>query len=65
MAKLVLTKSCRQSGETDFPQELNQTMMWAGAPGGHGWAPNIFDPSDPSNNSAVDEPLLRGSIMVN
>ncbi|KAM3580344.1 hypothetical protein VKS41_007011 [Umbelopsis sp. WA50703] len=53
----------KSSGETDFPQELNQTMMWTGAPGGQGWAPNIFSPNDPSNNSAIDEPRLRGSIM--
>lgn len=38
--------------------------MWSGAPGGQGWAPNIFDANDPSNNSAINEPHLRGSIMV-
>jgi hypothetical protein len=38
--------------------------MWTGAPGGKGWAPNIFDAKDASNNTAIDEPRLRGSIMV-
>lgn len=47
-----------------FPQELNQDLMWGGAPGGQGWAPNIFTPSDPSNNTSVDNPHLRGSIMA-
>ncbi|KAG2177420.1 hypothetical protein INT44_007931 [Umbelopsis vinacea] len=53
----------KSSGETSFPQELNQDIMWTGAPGGNGWAPNIFDAKDSSNNTAVDEPRLRGSIM--
>ncbi|OZJ05732.1 hypothetical protein BZG36_01314 [Bifiguratus adelaidae] len=53
----------KSPGETSFPQELNQTLMWTGAPGGAGWAPNIFTTNDPSNNSAVDEPFLRGAIM--
>jgi hypothetical protein len=38
--------------------------MWSGAPGGQGWAPNIFVSNDPSNNSDINEPHLRGSIMV-
>lgn len=47
-----------------FPHELNQTLLWGGAPGGGGWAPNIFSPDDETNNTAVDDPLLRGSIMA-
>ncbi|KAL1746093.1 glycoside hydrolase superfamily, partial [Schizophyllum fasciatum] len=47
-----------------FPYELNQTLLWAGAPDGGGWAPNIFSPDDESNNTSVDNPLLRGSIMA-
>lgn len=47
-----------------FPQELNQTLMWEGAPDGKGWAPNIFTTNDPINNTAINNPLLRGSIMA-
>ena len=47
-----------------FPQELNQDLIWGGAPGGKGWAPNIFSPSDPTNNTSIDNPHLRGSIMA-
>lgn len=47
-----------------FPQELDQDLMWGGAPGGKGWAPNVFTRDDPSNNTAPDSPLLRGSIMA-
>lgn len=47
-----------------FPQELDETLMWGGAPGGKGWGPNIFTTDDPSNNTAVNNPLLRGSIMA-
>ncbi|KAH9885463.1 glycoside hydrolase [Cubamyces lactineus] len=47
-----------------FPQELNQDLIWAGAPGGKGWAPNVFSPSDPSNNTSPDDPNLRGSIFA-
>ncbi|KAI0095157.1 glycoside hydrolase [Irpex rosettiformis] len=47
-----------------FPQELNQDLMWGGAPDGKGWSPNIFTTNDPSNNTGIDNPLLRGSIMA-
>ncbi|CAL1694799.1 unnamed protein product [Somion occarium] len=47
-----------------FPQELSQDLIWNGAPGGKGWAPNIFSASDPSNNTNVANPKLRGSIMA-
>jgi hexosaminidase len=47
-----------------FPQELDQDLIWGGAPGGKGWSPNIFTTTDPSNNTAIDNPLLRGSIMA-
>ncbi|KAI0079563.1 glycoside hydrolase [Panus rudis PR-1116 ss-1] len=47
-----------------FPQELNQDLIWSGAPGGMGWAPNIFSPTDPTNNTGIDNKHLRGSIMA-
>ncbi|KAJ4474260.1 glycoside hydrolase [Lentinula aciculospora] len=47
-----------------FPWTLNVTKLWSGAPGGQGWAPNIFSATDPTNNTSIDNPLLRGSIMA-
>ncbi|KIK58028.1 glycoside hydrolase family 20 protein [Collybiopsis luxurians FD-317 M1] len=47
-----------------FPWTLNLTLLWSGAPGGKGWAPNIFSANDPTNNTSIDNPLLRGSIMA-
>ena len=47
-----------------FPQELNQDLLWSGAPGGKGWAPNIFSPADATNNTSVDAPNLRGAIFA-
>jgi len=40
----------KTSEDGQFPQELNQGLVWSGAPGGKGWAPNIFSPTDASNN---------------
>lgn len=48
----------------EFPYELNASLIWSGAPGNKGWAPNIFSPTDASNNTSPNEPLLRGSIMA-
>ncbi|KAH7914925.1 glycoside hydrolase family 20 protein [Hygrophoropsis aurantiaca] len=50
--------------EGGFPQELNETLLWTGAPGGQGWAPNIFTTTDPTNNTRADDPHLRGSIFA-
>lgn len=54
----------KTSDDGQFPSELDQQLMWSGAPGGRGWAPNIFSSSDSSNNTSIDHPLLRGSIMA-
>ncbi|KAI0756176.1 glycoside hydrolase [Daedaleopsis nitida] len=45
-------------------RELDQDLLWAGAPGGQGWAPNIFSPTDASNNTRADAPNLRGAIFA-
>ncbi|EIN08579.1 glycoside hydrolase [Punctularia strigosozonata HHB-11173 SS5] len=47
-----------------FPQELNQTLMWTGAPGGGGWAPNVFSATNAGNNTTPGNPRLRGAIMA-
>ncbi|KAI0354733.1 glycoside hydrolase [Trametes cingulata] len=54
----------KTSEDGQFPQELNQDLIWAGAPGGKGWAPNIFSPTDRTNNTSPDAPNLRGSIFA-
>jgi hexosaminidase len=54
----------KTSDDGQFPQELNQTLMWHGAPHGGGWAPNIFSPTDASNNTTPGHPRLRGAIMA-
>lgn len=54
----------KTSENNQFPQTLNEDLIWGGAPGGKGWAPNIFSPTDPSNNTSIDNPNLRGSIMA-
>ncbi|OCH89748.1 glycoside hydrolase [Obba rivulosa] len=48
----------------EFPQQLDPDLIWGGAPDGTGWAPNIFSPTDPSNNTSVDNLMLRGAIMA-
>ncbi|THH26504.1 hypothetical protein EUX98_g7686 [Antrodiella citrinella] len=53
----------KTSEDNQFPQELDQDLIWGGAPGGKGWAPNVFSASDASNNTSIDNPNLRGSIM--
>ncbi|KAI0673902.1 glycoside hydrolase [Trametes maxima] len=54
----------KTSEDEQFPQELDQDLMWAGAPGGRGWAPNIFSATDPTNNTRADDPNLRGAIFA-
>ncbi|TCD67896.1 hypothetical protein EIP91_011830 [Steccherinum ochraceum] len=54
----------KTSEDGQFPQELNQALIWSGAPGGTGWAPNIFSSDDASNNTSINNPNLRGSIMA-
>ncbi|EIW77952.1 glycoside hydrolase family 20 protein [Coniophora puteana RWD-64-598 SS2] len=50
--------------EGGFPQSLNETLLWSGAPGGAGWAPNIFTTDDATNNTTPDDPNLRGAIFA-
>jgi hexosaminidase len=52
------------TADGQLPWELDQDLIWGGAPGGTGWAPNIFSQTDASNNTSADNPLLRGSIMA-
>ncbi|KAH9926408.1 glycoside hydrolase superfamily [Fomitopsis serialis] len=47
-----------------YPYSLDLGLMFAGAPGGGGWAPNVFSAADASNNTSPDEPGLRGAIMA-
>ncbi|KAH9830480.1 glycoside hydrolase superfamily [Rhodofomes roseus] len=47
-----------------YPYSLNLDLMFAGAPDGGGWAPNIFSATDESNNTRADAPGLRGAIMA-
>ncbi|KAF7350454.1 Glycoside hydrolase [Mycena venus] len=54
----------KTSDAGQFPVELDQDLMWSGAPDGGGWAPNIFTEHDSSNNTSPQNPLLRGSIMA-
>lgn len=54
----------KTSENNQFPQSLNETLMWSGAPDGAGWAPNIFSPTDALNNTSPNAPLLRGSVMA-
>ncbi|KAJ7096698.1 glycoside hydrolase [Mycena belliarum] len=54
----------KTSDKGQFPVELDQALMWGGAPDGGGWAPNIFTRHDPHNNTDPSNPLLRGSIMA-
>lgn len=47
-----------------YPYSLDLDSMFAGAPDGGGWAPNIFSATDASNNTAPDARGLRGAIMA-
>ncbi|KAK6997302.1 glycoside hydrolase, partial [Favolaschia claudopus] len=54
----------KTSDDGQFPWELVGDLMWSGAPGGGGWAPNVFSRTDGSNNTEPGNPLLRGAIMA-
>jgi hypothetical protein len=54
----------KTSDDGQFPQSLNETLLWAGAPGGRGWAPNVFSPTDVGNNTSVHHPRLRGALFA-
>ncbi|KAH9932422.1 glycoside hydrolase [Amylocystis lapponica] len=54
----------KSSDGGQFPQTLDLDVLFTGAPGGAGWAPNIFSPQDSSNNTTPENPMLRGSIMA-
>lgn len=54
----------KTSDDGQFPQTLNEPLLWSGAPDGLGWAPNVFSASDPSNNTSPGDPYLRGSIFA-
>jgi hexosaminidase len=54
----------KTSDDGQFPQSLNETLLWAGAPGGRGWAPNVFSPTDASNNTSAHYPRLRGALFA-
>lgn len=47
-----------------YPYSLDLDLMFAGAPDGGGWAPNIFSATDASNNTTPDTLGLRGAIMA-
>ncbi|KIJ67181.1 glycoside hydrolase family 20 protein, partial [Hydnomerulius pinastri MD-312] len=51
--------------EGGFPQTLNLSLLFSGASAqGDGWAPNVFTNSDPGNNTAYNNPGLRGAIFA-
>ncbi|KAI0830841.1 glycoside hydrolase [Trametes gibbosa] len=54
----------KTSEDGQFPQELDQDLMWAGAPDGRGWAPNVFSRTDAGNNTRPDAPGLRGAVFA-
>lgn len=54
----------KTSEDNQFPQTLDDDLIWGGAPGGKGWAPNIFSSTDHTNNTHIGDPNLRGSIMA-
>ncbi|KZV69808.1 glycoside hydrolase family 20 protein [Peniophora sp. CONT] len=49
-----------------YPQMLNQTRLWDGANVDSGgiWDPRIFDRGYATDNPAITDPLLQGSIMA-
>ena len=47
-----------------YPQQLNITRIFHGAPGGGPYAPNIFDTSNSTNNPARDNPAVLGHIAA-
>ena len=45
-----------------YPQYINTTRIFHGAPGGGPYAPNIFDTSNAANNPARDNPNVLGHM---
>ena len=45
-----------------YPQKLNLTRVFYGAPGGLPYAPNIFDTSNATNNPPRDNPHVLGQL---
>jgi hexosaminidase len=45
-----------------YPQYINTTRIFHGAPGGGPYAPNIFDTSNATNNPARDNPNVLGHM---
>ncbi|EIW63852.1 glycoside hydrolase [Trametes versicolor FP-101664 SS1] len=47
-----------------FPQTLDEDLLFGGAPGGAGWAPNVFSRTDATNNTRADARGLRGALFA-
>lgn len=47
-----------------YPQKLNVTRVFQGAPDGGPFSPNIFDISNATNNPAKDNPFVLGHVMA-
>ena len=54
----------KTSEDGQFPQQLDEDLLWSGAPGGKGWAPNVFSRTDATNNTSPDAANLRGAIFA-
>ncbi|PIL31254.1 hypothetical protein GSI_05952 [Ganoderma sinense ZZ0214-1] len=61
-AFLYLDGKTSEAGQ--FPQQLDEDLLWSGAPGGRGWAPNVFSRTDATNNTSPDAANLRGAIFA-
>lgn len=47
-----------------YPQTINLTRVFYGAPNGEPYAPNIFDTSNSTNNPPRDNPLVLGHVAA-
>lgn len=47
-----------------YPQKINITRVFHGAPGGQPYAPNIFDTANSTNNPPRDEPGVLGHVAA-
>lgn len=47
-----------------YPQAINLTRVFYGAPNGEPYAPNIFDTSNATNNPPRDNPLVLGHVAA-
>jgi hexosaminidase len=54
----------KTSDDGQFPQSIDESLIWAGAPGRRGWAPNVFSATDASNNTEHTNPRLRGALFA-